>query len=63
MSKDQHIKPWPLVVVGLAAFAVFANSLGNGLVYDDHFLIERNRLILDADLWGVFKAMGRRGRL
>lgn len=54
MSKDQHIKPWPLVAVGLAAFAVFANSLGNGLVYDDHFLIERNRLILDADLWGVF---------
>ena len=53
MSKDQHIKTWPLVVVALAAFAVFANTMGNGLVYDDHFLIERNRLIRDADLWGV----------
>ena len=54
MSKDQHINPWPLVGVGVIAFAAFANSLGNGLVYDDHFLIERNHLILDADLWGVF---------
>ena len=54
MSKDQHINPWPLVGVGAIAFAAFANSLGNGFVYDDHFLIERNRLILDADLWGVF---------
>ncbi len=50
MPRDQRT---PLVAVGLAAFLVFANSLGNGLVYDDHFLIERNRLIHEADLWGV----------
>lgn len=52
MSRDDK-KIWPLVGVGFAAFAVFATTLGNGLVYDDHFLIERNRLIRDADLWGV----------
>lgn len=52
MLRDDK-KIWPLVGVGLAAFAAFANALGNGLVYDDHFLIERNRLIRDADLWGV----------
>ena len=52
MSSDDK-KIWPLVGVGFAAFAVFATTLGNGLVYDDHFLIERNRLIRDADLWEV----------
>ena len=53
MSINQRGQTWPLVAVGLAAFLVFANSLSNGLVYDDHFLIERNRLLHEADVWGV----------
>ncbi len=54
MPVNQRGKTYPLVAVGLAAFLVFANSLGNGLVYDDHFLIERNRLLREADVWGIF---------
>ena len=54
MPTNQRGKTYPLVAVGLAAFLVFANSLGNGLVYDDHFLIERNRLLHEADVWGIF---------
>ena len=54
MPIKQRGKTWPLVAVGLAAFLVFANSLSNGLVYDDHFLIERNRLLREADVWGIF---------
>ena len=53
MPTNQRGKTWPLIAVGLAAFLVFANSLGNGLVYDDHFLIERNRLLREADVWGI----------
>ena len=53
MPTNQRGKTYPLVAVGLAAFLVFANSLGNGLVYDDHFLIERNRLLREADVWGI----------
>ena len=53
MPIKQRGKTYPLVAVGVAAFLVFANSLGNGLVYDDHFLIERNRLLHEADVWGV----------
>lgn len=53
LPTNQRGKTWPLVAVGLAAFLVFANSLGNELVYDDHFLIERNRLLLEADVWGI----------
>lgn len=53
MPVNQRGKTWPLVAVGLAAFLVFANSLSNGLVYDDHFLIERNRLLREADIWGI----------
>ena len=54
MPTNQRGKTYPLVAVGLAAFLVFANSLSNGLVYDDHFLIERNRLLHEADVWGIF---------
>ena len=53
MPVNQRGKTYPLVAVGLAAFLVFANSLDNGLVYDDHFLIERNRLLHEADVWGI----------
>ena len=53
MPVNQRGKIWPLIAIGLAAFLVFANSLGNGLVYDDHFLIERNRLLREADVWGI----------
>jgi len=53
MPIKQRGKTYPLIAVGLAAFLVFANSLGNGLVYDDHFLIERNRLLREADVWGI----------
>ena len=41
-------------LLAAAAVLVYANALGNGLVYDDHFLIERNTLIREFDLWGVF---------
>ncbi len=54
MPIKQRGKTWPLVAVGMAAFLVFSNSLGNGLVYDDHFLIERNRLLREVDVWGIF---------
>ena len=53
MPTNQRGKTYPLVAVGLAALLVFANSLSNGLVYDDHFLIERNRLLREADVWGI----------
>ena len=53
MPVNQRGKTGPLVAVGLTALLVFANSLGNGLVYDDHFLIERNRLLHEADVWGI----------
>ena len=53
MPVNQRGKTWPFVAVGLTALLVFANSLGNGLVYDDHFLIERNRLLHEADVWGI----------
>lgn len=42
------------LMVGFATFLVYANSLSNGLVYDDHFLIERNELVRNFDVWGVF---------
>ncbi len=44
---------WP-VLVGMAAFVVYANALGNGLVYDDHFLIERSWLVERLDFRSVF---------
>lgn len=49
----QYPKYLPMLAVGLAAVLVFANALGNGLVYDDRFLILRNRLVLEQDWWGV----------
>ena len=54
MPVNQRGKTYPLVAVGLAAFLVFANSLSNGLVYDDHFLIERNRLAARSRCVGHF---------
>ncbi|MYF72536.1 MAG: tetratricopeptide repeat protein [Gemmatimonadetes bacterium] len=53
MPVNQRGKTYPLDAVGFASFLVFANSLSNGLVYDDHFLIERNRLLREADVWGI----------
>ena len=47
------IYAWP-VLVGMAAFVVYANALGNGLVYDDHFLIERSWLVERLDFRSVF---------
>lgn len=45
-----HLSVW----VGVCAFLVYANALGNGLVYDDHFLIERNDIVLNLDFLRVF---------
>jgi protein O-mannosyl-transferase len=36
-----------LIIICLAAFGVFANSIGNQFVYDDHFLIEVNYQLRD----------------
>ena len=44
---------WP-VLVGVAAFMVYANALGNGLVYDDEFLIVRSWLVERMDYRSVF---------
>ena len=55
-SGYRSLKPiyaWP-VLVGMAAFVVYANALGNGLVYDDHFLIERSWLVERLDFRSVF---------
>ncbi len=44
---------WP-VLVGMAAFGVYLNALGNGLVYDDQFLIVRSWLVERLDFRSVF---------
>ena len=44
---------WP-ALVGIAAFMVYANALGNGLVYDDQFLIVRSWLVEQLDIGSVF---------
>lgn len=44
---------WP-VLVGAAAFAVYANALDNGLVYDDQFLIVRSWIVDRMDFLSVF---------
>ncbi len=44
---------WP-VLVGVAAFAVYANALDNGLVYDDQFLIVRSWIVERMDFGSVF---------
>ncbi|MDA0746430.1 MAG: tetratricopeptide repeat protein [bacterium] len=48
-----ELKIW-LGVVGLSAFVVYLNALGNGLVYDDHFLIERSWLVRQQEFWRIF---------
>ncbi|MEW6735338.1 MAG: hypothetical protein AB1489_28860, partial [Acidobacteriota bacterium] len=40
-----------LLVLVLVSFAIFANTLGNGFVLDDHLLIERNRAIREKDYY------------
>lgn len=49
----KHTWAWP-VLVGIAAFMVYANALGNGLVYDDQFLIVRSWLVERMDFRSVF---------
>lgn len=44
---------WP-VLVGVAAFAVYANALDNGLVYDDQFLVVRSWIVERLDFGSVF---------
>jgi len=43
-----------LLMVGLSAVLVYINALGNGFVYDDHFLVERSWLIQNRDFGSVF---------
>ena len=44
----------PILIILAVTLAVYANSLSNGLVYDDHFLIEGNRQVRAFDLRGIF---------
>ena len=44
---------WP-VLVGVAAFMVYANALANELVYDDQFLIVRSWIVERLDFRSVF---------
>ena len=54
VSEDaKHAWAWP-ALVGVTAFAVYANTLGNGLVYDDQFLIVRSWLVRQMDFGSVF---------
>jgi tetratricopeptide (TPR) repeat protein len=43
----------PAVVVLAAAFLAYAGNLGNGFVYDDRFVVERNPLVQSLDFWGL----------
>jgi tetratricopeptide (TPR) repeat protein len=43
----------PAVVVFAAAFLAYAANLGNGFVYDDRFVVERNPLVQSLDFWGL----------
>lgn len=49
----KHTWAWP-VLVGVAAFMVYANALVNGLVYDDQFLIVRSWIVERLDFQSVF---------
>ncbi|OGG46308.1 MAG: hypothetical protein A3F84_15945 [Candidatus Handelsmanbacteria bacterium RIFCSPLOWO2_12_FULL_64_10] len=43
-----------ILIILAVTLAVYANSLSNGLAYDDHFLIEGNRQVRAFDLRGIF---------
>ena len=43
----------PAVLVFGAALLAYAANLGNGFVYDDRFVIERNPLVQSLDFWGL----------
>jgi protein O-mannosyl-transferase len=43
-----------LAAIGIAAVLVFGAALGNGFVYDDHFLVEGNPLVRQLDVVGIF---------
>lgn len=37
----------PILIIAIVSFAVYANALGNGFIYDDHSQILKNHLIRD----------------
>jgi tetratricopeptide (TPR) repeat protein len=37
----------PIMIIAVVSFAVYANALGNGFIYDDHSQILKNHLIRD----------------
>jgi protein O-mannosyl-transferase len=43
----------PAVLVFVASFLAYFNNLGNGFVYDDRYVIERNPLVQSLDWWGL----------
>ncbi len=43
----------PAVLVFAAALLAYLANLGNGFVYDDRFVIERNPLVQSLDFWGL----------
>ncbi len=49
-----HVLPG-LIAVFVAGF-VYINSLGNGFVYDDHFVLLQNEAVKQVDLFGIFGA-------
>ena len=46
----------PGLIVVVAAWVVYFNSLGNGFVYDDHFVLLQNDAVRQIDLFGIFGA-------
>ena len=49
----QQDRVW-LAAIGIAAVLVFSAAVGNGFVYDDHFLVEGNPLVRQLDVVGIF---------
>jgi len=49
-APDSAARGWPLALAGVAlvALLVYANSLGNGFVWDDPIIIERQLIVFDS---------------
>ncbi len=43
----------PAVLVFAVSVLAYVNDLGNGFVYDDRYLVERNPLVQNLDWWGL----------
>jgi tetratricopeptide (TPR) repeat protein len=52
-AAGSHQLRW-LLAIGSSSILVYLNTLGNGFVYDDHFLVERSWLVQNQDFASVF---------